>query len=183
MSNKQSIAAVLGILLIILGYNKDKITPTPTPDNQVIVEIEAEVFPTEPSQELQKTVQDLDNIITDYKDALVLARAFRDWGDRVNRPTKMTNLGEFQQAYKNSLQELVYKTSMEGKYKGKLAVTFDKIIDSQLQYLFDGKGNIQSLELTPQVIKSLQDSMYAISWKLALIWEQLLVEDSNETPA
>lgn len=167
--DKKAIAALLSIALIFLGYTKTdlgNLIPTPTPNVQVLPET-FPVAPTDPS--LQDTVAPLVTLISDKTDALILARMFRDWGDRLERPTKMESLADFQKAYMYSLQELLYKTQMEGKYQGQLATLFNNVFQDQLKFLFNTQGDVTSLALSPETVRALQKAMYAISWKLSTI--------------
>lgn len=170
----KAIIGVLGIALAVLGYNQTTTPETPN-TNTVITVPDKEVFPVQPTDlQLQASVGKLDGIVTDKVDALILARVFRDWGDRLQRPTKIGSIADFQKAYMYSIQELVYKTDMEGKYKGKLAVALNEVFQSQLAFLFNDQKEVTSLAMSDEVTKKLQGAIYAISWKFSTIWEELL---------
>jgi hypothetical protein len=159
------VLALGGAYVAFSAYNGTSVIPNVIP----LIDVVDETFPTIPNDpQVLSILNKYDTVVTNRTDALVLARACRDFGVLIGRDELLKNLGQFDQARVNSFRSLLLNTQMEGKYKGALNVPMKELYNYMFSYLKTNDG-ISSVELDARARRAVVDYYNALSWKFAQI--------------
>lgn len=166
-----------GVFLGVQWYqNGDSPEGPQVPSNVQLIE-GVELFPPSPTNALASVLGPLELILKGQPgDALLMARAFRDFASLSARTPGAVNLAEYSQDYKNALKILLMNTELQGKYNGQVDMVVDKAFQEAMKPYADANGEYSNQEITQQVRASIVDWLLSVSGKCHEVYLKNLEE-------
>lgn len=171
---------LIGLVLWFSYFNPNKTPITPdTPSKpsvtvvdgvELIFESEVEKFPEAPQEAVQKLLEPLQGMFSQYpNDALELARVNQHFARNVRNNPKITNLSQLVKAEANAVAGVLKgSVPLQGNYDGRITPTQRAVRDYYLNPLMkDSEGNVTTTALDPTSREAVADYLDALSWKFS----------------
>ena len=162
MSTVKLAGIVLALGLIYTGYTETEFY-IPNIGNPTKIELLDEEFPSEPPEHDKKYFAPIPVIVKHETDALILARAFRDWSDLMEQNDEVKSLLVFEKQYERALQVLCTNTEISNRYQGKLDDTLNHSYKGYMELVVRDNGKL-NLEITPNIRQRICRWLDGCSW-------------------